>query len=109
MWLQPKIKKFLRFFILVAVPLCDVTAFVDKKTTCEKQIGPCTVLANKMDSKYGTCKAYCSAQELSCIRAWEESNDRCNIISTHDCDHNFGSYTSDALCQCTGMISMPKD
>merc|ERR1712226_1391966 len=56
---------------------CDVTSFVDvdKGVTCENQIGPCTVLADKMNSKYGTCRAYCAAQDLGCIRAWEERGD----------------------------------
>ena len=85
---------------------CDVSSFVDidNGVTCEDEIGPCTVLANNMKSKYGSCKAYCRAQRLGCLRAWEEKGDSCTIKSAEDCDHNF-SYTSDALCQCTnGMI-----
>ena len=35
-----------------------------------------------------------------CTGAWEEKSDTCSEKSTEDCQHNFGAYTSDAICEC---------
>merc|ERR1712165_413892 len=58
-----------------------------------------------MDDKYGTCTAYCDAVGRTCVGAWEESGDTCSVKSTKDCSHNFGGYTSDAICECGDQIA----
>eukprot|EP00494_Astrolonche_serrata_P002133 UN02139 len=86
--------------------LVDTWSFIDTLDNGEPTLcGPCTVLADEMDH-FKTCDAYCAAQEggLKCIGAWEEVDEECGIISTHDCFTDFGDEvdTSDALCKCVG-------
>jgi len=54
-----------------------------------------------MNRKYQTCSAYCGSIGRDCLGAWEEVQDSCVVKSTETCDHRFGSYTSDAICQCS--------
>eukprot|EP00494_Astrolonche_serrata_P022038 UN22293 len=55
-----------------------------------------------MKNTYRTCEAYCQAQEdgLECVGAWEEDSETCVKLSQHECDFDFGVFTSDALCEC---------
>ena len=53
-----------------------------------------------MDTIYSSCSNYCSSLDRECVGAWEEARDSCEILTTEDCNHDFGSYTSDAICQC---------
>jgi len=65
--------------------------------------GPCSGLADNMDSVYKTCEAFCQAQGLPCVRAHEEDNDDCTIKNTYTCDFDFTTLrpsTSDAICEC---------
>ena len=62
------------------------------------------VLVTHMNSVYHSCSNYCSALGRTCTGAWEEDHDSCGILSTEDCDHDFGSYTSDAICECGSLI-----
>ena len=62
--------------------------------------GDCKVLVDNMDTKYFTCASYCSSIGRKCTGAWEESSGSCRVKSTEDCQHNFGDYTSDAICEC---------
>ena len=62
--------------------------------------GDCTVLVTNMDTTYQTCAVYCSSHGRECTAAWEEQDDNCTLKSTQDCQHNFGAYTSDAICKC---------
>ena len=80
------------------VEVCDESTWPDKDhdTVCDD----CKVLVDNLDDKYGTCKAYCETVGRKCVGAWEESQDSCTILSTEDCSHNFGAYTSDAICEC---------
>merc|ERR1719278_651370 len=65
--------------------------------------GECKVLVRNMKTKYYTCSSYCSTIGRTCTGAWEEKSDTCRVKSTEDCEHNFGSYTSDAICECGGV------
>lgn len=69
-----------------------------------KVCGDCKVLVTHMDTIYSSCSNYCSSLGRGCVGAWEEDHDTCGILSTEDCNHDFGSYTSDAICQCGGTI-----
>ena len=62
------------------------------------------VLVTHMDTIYSSCSNYCAFLGRECIGAWEENNDTCEILDTKDCQHDFGSYTSDAICQCGNLI-----
>ena len=53
-----------------------------------------------MKTKYFTCTSYCSTIGRKCTGAWEEWSDTCRVKSTENCHHNFGIYTSDAICEC---------
>ena len=68
--------------------------------------GTCKVLVGNMNanSNYRTCSAYCTAIGRICTGAWEENNNDCTVKSTEDCQHNFGSYTSDAICECGDKV-----
>ena len=61
-----------------------------------------------MDTIYFNCKNYCEAVGRGCTGAWEEDLDTCNILSTEDCLHDFGAYTSDAICECGSESSEDK-
>ena len=69
----------------------------------------CKVLVRNMNTKYQTCSSYCSAVGRDCTGAWEERNGSCAVKSTEDCHHNFGSYTSDAICECGQDANSPGD
>ena len=58
------------------------------------------VLVNHMDTKYTTCDAYCQTFNCVCIGAWDDDGDTCDQLKYHNCDHDFGSYTNDAICAC---------
>eukprot|EP00494_Astrolonche_serrata_P028927 UN29194 len=80
--------------------ICDVYEWTDVRVV---DCGDCTVLTKNMDDFWETCHNYCAGQEggLQCVGAWEEHSNTCEVKSTENCHHEF-SYTSDALCQCTG-------
>merc|ERR1719222_24856 len=67
--------------------------------------GECKVLVRNMKTKYNTCDSYCSNIGRTCTGAWEEKSDTCRVKRTEDCQHNFGRYTSDAICECGGVAS----
>merc|ERR1712066_1071318 len=67
--------------------------------------GECKVLVRNMKTKYYTCSSYCSTIGRTCTGAWEEKSDTCRVKRTEDCQHNFGSYTSDAICECGGVAA----
>jgi len=69
--------------------------------------GECKVLVDKMDTKYSTCASYCSSIGRRCTGAWEEKRDSCTVERTEDCRHNFGAYTSDAICECGQKADVP--
>merc|ERR1719510_2251501 len=75
---------------------------LDNHVTC----GTCKVLVTNMNRKYQTCSAYCGSIGRDCLGAWEEVQDSCVVKSTETCDHRFGSYTSDAICQCGDRANM---
>ena len=62
------------------------------------------VLVTRMDTIYSSCSNYCAFLGRECTGAWEENNDTCENLDTEDCQHDFGSYTSDAICQCGNLI-----
>jgi len=82
--------------------MCDESSWpdVDQNTVC----GDCKVLVTHMNSVYHSCSNYCSSLGRKCTGAWEEDHDSCGILSTEDCHHDFGSYTSDAICECGSLI-----
>merc|ERR1712088_349141 len=67
--------------------------------------GECKVLVRNMKKKYNTCDSYCSNIGRTCTGAWEEKSDTCRVKRTEDCQHNFGRYTSDAICECGGVAT----
>ena len=92
---------FYRYVIPATVEGCDPSQWVDVDhgTVC----GPCSALADNMGF-YDTCDAYCAAQGLQCVDAWEELEDTCTILFHVDdqpCSFSFaGIGTSDAICEC---------
>ena len=91
-------KKYFSIFLSWDDP-CDVESWqnVDNGVIC----GPCKALINNMGT-FKTCKAYCETEGLSCVAAWEEKNDSCEIDSAKTCDFDFSSIsTSDAICECS--------
>merc|ERR1719453_1879590 len=80
---------------------CDESTWSDVKDgiVC----ADCYVLAENMYS-HATCAAYCAAQGLSCVDAYEESSNSCVENFNAGCNFDFASYgTSDALCRCSGV------
>jgi len=69
-----------------------------------KVCGDCKVLVTHMNTIYSSCSNYCRSLGRECVGAWEEAQDTCEILTTEDCNHDFGSYTSDAICQCSGDL-----
>ena len=61
--------------------------------------GECKVLARKM-GMHRNCSSYCSKIGRKCTGAWEEEDNQCIEQSVKRCEHDFGSYTSDAICEC---------
>jgi len=58
----------------------------------------CKVLAAGMTDR--TCRQYCHDNgNLSCIGAWEERDDDCNVKATMTCDQTWPN-THDLLCEC---------
>ena len=90
------------FKILLTVECGDVHTWpdLDDNLVC----GDCRVLVTNMDTKYSTCSNYCDSIGRTCAGAWEEKRNTCNVKKTEDCQHNFGAYTSDAICQCGRVI-----
>lgn len=69
----------------------------------------CKVLANKMGGR--TCREYCGDSGLSCVGAWEEVNEDCNVKAEMTCDQTW-PHTSDLLCECMplgGSVAPPPD
>jgi len=61
------------------------------------ECGPCKVLADKMGRR--SCDDYCEENGLSCIAAWEEVDDNCEVKETRRCNQR-GGRTSDLICEC---------
>lgn len=55
---------------------------------------------NHMDTVHRTCDSYCQAMDCVCVGAWDDDLDTCHQLSYHNCDHDFGAYTTDAICEC---------
>ena len=86
---------------------CDTSTWPDVEKVCDG----CKVLAANMNKKstYSTCDKYCISFGRTCTGAWEEEADSCQVKSTQNCQHDFGEYTSDAICECekeSGKILM---
>jgi len=72
---------------------CTTSLWDDVKLEC----GPCKVLADRMSRR--SCTEYCEENGLSCIAAWEEVKDNCEVKETRRCDQ-LGGRTSDIICEC---------
>jgi len=86
---------------------CDMSSWPDVKggNIC----GACKALIKNMDNKYSTCDKFCKSFGSTCTGAWEDAANSCRVKSTENCQHNFGAYTSDAICACgeqTGQCDM---
>ena len=46
-----------------------------------------------------SCTEYCAEVGLSCVGAWEEEDNDCEVKETRRCDQD-GSDTSDIICEC---------
>ena len=53
-----------------------------------------------MDTLYSTCDQYCETIGRVCTNAWEDMHDDCDKLSIESCEHDFGSTTHDAICEC---------
>ena len=76
---------------------CDTSLWsnVDNDVVC----GPCEALVKL--GNYGTCSAYCSAQQggLDCVASYTDQDDTCHHGSDNNgCDHQPSS--SDDICKC---------
>ena len=82
---------------------CDESSWPDKDhcLTC----GDCKVLVNNFQSRYrGSCDTYCASIGKTCVGAWEESADDCQVMFPGVCGPvAFPGYrtTSDAICECS--------
>ena len=49
-----------------------------------------------------SCASYCEAMGMSCVGAWEENGDTCEVLREETCDSDPGNWggTSDAICEC---------
>jgi len=76
---------------------CDESSWpdVDSGIVC----GECKVLVDRFSSFYGSCNGYCDAIGKTCVGAWEEQNDNCQVLYDMTCDQQIGS--SDAICECS--------
>ena len=83
----------------VAADGCDEASWPDNDLGSEV-CGRCKILVTKMDLYHRTCSNYCGLLGRECVGAWEEWDDTCAVRSVEDCKHDFGSYTSDAICEC---------
>jgi len=75
------------------------------------QCGGCIVLTQST-STHRTCSAFCAAQGRTCVSAFEEVNNNCDVLATYTCDTDFVDLgTSDALCECSlqPAIAPPED
>ena len=52
------------------------------------------------DTYGGLCSEYCAAVNRTCVGAWEEQGDTCQVKYNGACDTSFGD-TSDAICECS--------
>jgi len=76
---------------------CDESDWPDKDH--EIVCGECKVLVDHFDSKYQTCDGYCASIGRTCVGAWEEMNDDCQVKYDMTCGQALDS--SDAICQCS--------
>jgi hypothetical protein len=74
----------------------------------ERKCSPdgCRVLATNMRGR--SCSSYCALAGYTCIGAWEEVNEDCNVKQTLTCEDS-SVPTSDLICQCAPPGSSPKD
>ena len=83
---------------------CDETTFPDLDTSVMTGIcGECKVLVNHFNSVYeSSCRVYCESMGRTCVGAWEEVGDTCQVAREEACHSkpaNWGG-TSDAICEC---------
>jgi len=64
----------------------------------------CTVLADKMQGR--SCADYCASSGYTCVAAWEEVEEDCNVKFALTCEES-GIQTSDLLCQCAPPGASP--
>ena len=76
---------------------CDESFWPDKDhgLIC----GECKVLVDNFDSIYQTCDGYCASIRKTCVGAWEEDDDSCQVDHDMTCEQTLDS--SDAICQCS--------
>jgi hypothetical protein len=79
--------------------VCDEDAWPDKDhgLVC----GECKVLVNLFEKNYGgLCSTYCAAVGRTCVGAYEEVDDTCEVERVEACDQAFAKPTTDAICEC---------
>ena len=91
-------------YVKFTLDRCDESNWPEVKEH-GKVCGDCKVMAKGFNSKnyrHSTCEEYCANVGLSCIGAWEDKDNSCTVLKTHDCHFNFRKVygTSDAICQC---------
>jgi len=72
-------------------------------TNVKLECGGCRVLTQDT-SLHRTCDEFCGAQQRTCVAAFEEVANDCEIKDTLRCDTDFSTFTSDALCECSSSF-----
>ena len=76
---------------------------IDSKNNLPVVCSECRVLVDNFDSKYGgRCRTYCESIGRSCVGAWEELSDTCDVKYASSCNDVIQS--SDALCECGAVM-----
>ena len=100
--------------IQASLVACDTSEWSNVRTPggVRQECGSCKVLANIQKVSGGkpfNCDSYCEEQGRSCVGAWEESSDTCNVKHDMTCDEvqfwkdpvtGQKSGTADTICEC---------
>jgi bacterioferritin-associated ferredoxin len=100
--------------IQASLVACDTSSWTGVRTPggVRQECGSCKVLANTGKVGGGkpfNCDSYCEEQGRSCVGAWEESSDTCNVKHDMTCDEvqfwkdpvtGQKSGTADTICEC---------
>lgn len=73
----------------------ECTVLPDVKSLCSQS--GCKVLAGGMTGR--TCDDYCQSSGLTCIGAWEETQNNCDVKEIMQCSQTWPG-TSDLICEC---------
>jgi hypothetical protein len=66
----------------------------------------CKVLATQMRGR--TCSDFCATNGRTCVGAWEEVDETCEVLADMRCDQVWGD-TSDLICECSSTSARKTD